>query len=147
MNEKCAAGSGGFLERAAKYLEVPLEKIGLLSLSAERPQPISSVCAVLAESEIINHISDGASVENILRGIHDSLADRALGLLKRVGLDGEITFIGGVALQDGMLAAAREKFGFPVNVPDRPEYTAAYGAAVLGLQRYRKLGAASRAVA
>ncbi len=139
MNEKCAAGSGGFLERAAKYLEVPLEKIGPMSLSAEHPQSISSVCAVLAESEIINHISDGVSVENILRGIHNSLADRALGLLKRVGLDGEVTFIGGVALQEGMVQAAREKFGVPVNVPDDPQYTAALGAAILGLQRFRKL--------
>ena len=97
MNEKCAAGSGGFLERAAKYLEVTLPEIGPLSLAAAKPQAISSVCAVLAESEIINHVSDGATVENILRGIHNSLADRALGLLKRVGLDGDVTFIGGVA--------------------------------------------------
>ncbi len=147
MNEKCAAGSGGFLERAAKYLEVPLEEIGKRSLSAKRSQPISSVCAVLAESEIINHISDGASVEDILRGIHDSLADRALALLKRVGHDGEITFIGGVALQEGMVAAAREKFGVAVNVPDHPQYIAAFGAALLGLQRFKKLGAASHATA
>lgn len=139
MNEKCAAGSGGFLERAAKYLEVTLTDIGPLSLSASRPQPISSVCAVLAESEIINHVSEGVGVENILRGIHNSLGDRALNLLKRVGLDGEVTLIGGVALQEGMVAALREKLGVPVNVPSGPQYTTALGAALLGLQRYRKL--------
>ena len=142
MNEKCAAGSGGFLERAAKYLEVQLTDIGSMSLQAGKPQPISSVCAVLAETEIINHISEGATVENILRGIHNSLADRSLLLLKRVGLDGEVTLIGGVALQDGMIASLREKLGVTVNVPKEPQLTAALGAALLGLQRYTKLATA-----
>jgi predicted CoA-substrate-specific enzyme activase len=141
MNEKCAAGSGGFLERAAKYLEVGLDEIGPLSLGASRPQTISSVCAVLAESEIINHVSEGVSVENILRGIHNSLGDRALSLLKRVGLDGEVTLIGGVALQEGMVAALRDKLGGAVNVPAEPQYTTALGAALLGLQRHRKRSA------
>jgi predicted CoA-substrate-specific enzyme activase len=145
MNEKCAAGSGGFLERAAKYLEVAVADIGPLSLAAAQPQPISSVCAVLAESEIINHVSEGVSVENILRGIHNSLADRALSLLKRVGLDGEITLIGGVALQAGMVAALRDKLGVVVNVPERPQLTTALGAAVLGLQRLQRLGAPAAA--
>jgi predicted CoA-substrate-specific enzyme activase len=145
MNEKCAAGSGGFLERAAKYLEVTVADIGPLSLEARQPQPISSVCAVLAESEIINHVSEGATVENILRGIHDSLADRALSLLKRVGLDGEVTFIGGVAQQAGMVVALREKLGVPVHVPDGPQFTAALGAALLGLQRHKKLSAPAAA--
>ncbi|OGK95305.1 MAG: hypothetical protein A3J45_06510, partial [Candidatus Rokubacteria bacterium RIFCSPHIGHO2_02_FULL_69_13] len=131
MNEKCAAGSGGFLERAAKYLEVTVADVGTLSLEARKPQAISSVCAVLAETEIINHVSEGVAVENILRGIHNSLADRALLLLKRVGLDGEVTLIGGVALQQGMVLALREKLGVPVNVPEEPHLTAALGAAVL----------------
>ncbi len=147
MNEKCAAGSGGFLERAAKYLEVTVADIGSLSLGARKAQPISSVCAVLAESEIINHVSQGVAVEDILRGIHNSLADRAFGMLKRVGLDGEVTFIGGVALQEGMLVAARDKFGVTVNVPEHPEYTTALGAAILGLQRFRKLKAPVQAAA
>jgi predicted CoA-substrate-specific enzyme activase len=143
MNEKCAAGSGGFLERAAKYLEVAVPDIGGLSLHAARPQPISSVCAVLAESEIINHVSEGVGVENILRGIHNSLADRALALLKRVGLDGEVTFIGGVARQEGMIQALRDKLGVSVNVPDEPQFTTALGAALLGLQRFCKRQAAA----
>jgi predicted CoA-substrate-specific enzyme activase len=145
MNEKCAAGSGGFLERAAKYLEVAVPDIGPLSRSAEKPQPISSVCAVLAESEIINHVSEGVTVENILRGIHNSLADRALSLLKRVGLDGPVTFIGGVAQQEGMVVALRAGLGVPVHVPDAPQFTAALGAALLGLQRWRKLAAPAAA--
>jgi predicted CoA-substrate-specific enzyme activase len=138
MNEKCAAGSGGFLERAAKYLEVRVEEIGALSLAATRPQAISSVCAVLAESEIINHVSEGVTVDNILRGIHDSLADRALALLKRVGLDGPVVAIGGVARQAGMVAALSARLGVPVLVPEYPQHATALGAAVLGRGRWLK---------
>jgi predicted CoA-substrate-specific enzyme activase len=145
MNEKCAAGSGGFLERAAKYLEVTVADIGPLSLQAARPQPISSVCAVLAESEIINHVSEGVTVDNILRGIHNSLADRALSLLKRVGLDGAVVFIGGVARQAGMVVALKEKLGVPVHVPDGPEFATALGAAELGLQRFLRVSRAAAA--
>jgi len=134
-NEKCAAGSGGFLERAARYLEVPVADIGALSAGAPSAQPISSVCAVLAETEIINHVSDGATPDRILRGVHESLADRALGLLKRVGYDGGLTLIGGVARQEGMVQAARLKLGAGVNVPDHPHFACALGACLLAFQR------------
>lgn len=134
-NDKCAAGSGMFIARAAKYLEVPLEKVGGLSLRATHPQPISSVCAVLAESEIINHVSAGVSVEDILRGIHESLAERAGGLLKRVGMDGEVTFIGGVARQDGIIRALEDRLGVKVNVPADCDYVCALGAALLAFKR------------
>ena len=89
----------------------------------------------------VTAVPENACVENILRGIHDSLADRALNLLKRVGLDGEVTLIGGVARQAGMVAAVRGKLGVPVNVPAAPQYATALGAAVLGLSRHRKLAA------
>ncbi len=134
-NDKCAAGSGMFIVRAAKYLEISIEDVGRLSLEANNPQPISSVCAVLAESEIINHVSAGASVENILRGIHDSLADRAAGMLKRVGIEGEVTLIGGVALQAGMVKALEGKLSAQVNVPADCDYVCALGAALLGHKR------------
>lgn len=140
-NEKCAAGSGGFLERVCRYLEVNLEEIGQLSLTATDPQPISSVCAVLAESEIINHVSEGKSVADIIRGAHESLAGRALSQLKMVGCDGPIVFIGGVALQDGMVEACRRQFGMDILVPEHPSHVTAFGAAILGLQRYEKRGA------
>ena len=137
-NEKCAAGSGGFLERVCRYLEVRLEDIGRMSLEATDPQPISSVCAVLAESEIINHISEGRSVPDILRGTHESLASRALSQLKMVGYEGSVVFIGGVALQDGMVEACRARFNGEVLVPDDPAHVTSLGAAVLGLQRFQK---------
>jgi predicted CoA-substrate-specific enzyme activase len=164
MNEKCAAGSGGFVERAARYLDVPIAEVGLLSLRAREAQPISSICAVLAESEIINHVSEGRSVEDILRGIHASLADRAKAQLRRVGLAGggpgprggrlpiaeegppaPVAFVGGVALQAGMVEAFRAALGVPVLVTERPDLATALGAAILGWQRVRKARAAAAA--
>ena len=138
-NDKCAAGAGGFAERAARYLEVALDDLGELSLRADSPQVISSVCAVFAESEIINLVTAGQSVENIVRGIHDSLAQRALQLGKRVGLEPEVTFVGGMARQVGMVRALEAAVGGPVNVPALPDFVAAHGAALLALQRHAKL--------
>ena len=115
-NDKCAAGAGSFIERACKYLEVSIDQVGDLSDQATKPQTISSVCAVLAESEIINHVTNGETIENILRGVHNSLASRALALLKRAGLEDEVTFVGGVARQKGMVKALEETIKKKVNV-------------------------------
>jgi predicted CoA-substrate-specific enzyme activase len=153
-NDKCAAGSGSFIQRAAKYLQVGIDEVGELALQSDNAQPISSVCAVLAESEIINHVSAGVRIEDILRGIYDSLADRAALLLKRVearqriggppdpaaersdGLDGgDMLFIGGVATQRGMVKALENRLGIKVAVPLDCEYVCALGAALLGLKR------------
>jgi len=134
-NDKCAAGSGMFIQRAAKYLEVRLEDVGELSLKATHPQPISSVCAVLAESEIINHVSAGISVQDILRGIHESLADRAGALLKRVEMRDQLTLIGGVARQAGIARALEDRLKVKVNIPPDCDFICALGAALLGLKR------------
>ncbi len=140
-NDKCAAGAGGFIERACKYLEVNIDQVGDLSIQANKPQTISSVCAVLAESEIINHVSTGETVENILRGVHNSLASRALALLKRSGMEDEVTFVGGVARQKGMVKALEETLKRKVNVSDEPELVGALGAALLALRRLEKIRA------
>lgn len=134
-NDKCAAGSGSFIVRAAKYLQIELQDVGELALKSTNPQLISSICAVLAESEIINHVSAGVSVEDILRGIYDSLADRAAMLLKRVGSSGDLIFIGGVANHRGMVRALEERLKVKVHVPRHCEYVCALGAALLGLRR------------
>ena len=138
-NDKCAAGAGGFIERAAKYLEVKLEEVGELSIKADKPQTISSVCAVLAESEIINHVSNGQTVENILYGVHQSLASRARALMKRTGLEEEITFVGGVARQKGMVKALGETLEKEINVSEEPDMVGALGAALLALRRLEKI--------
>jgi predicted CoA-substrate-specific enzyme activase len=149
-NDKCAAGSGSFIQRAAKYLQVRIEDVGELALQSENSQSISSVCAVLAESEIINHVSAGVGIEDILRGIYDSLADRAALLLKRVqtrgrAVDtskhegpepaGQTVFIGGVATQRGMVRALEDRLAVKVEVPKECQYVCALGAALLGLAR------------
>jgi len=144
-NDKCAAGSGSFIVRAAKYLQVDMSKVGELALEAGNPQPISSICAVLAESEIINHVSAGVTVEDILGGIYDSLASRAGLLLKRVNLGGELTFIGGVARQRGMVKAVEQRLRVKVTVPEDCEYVCALGAALLGLSRLEKASPAAHA--
>ncbi len=137
-NDKCAAGAGGFVERAARYLETTLEEVGNLSLAAQTPVTISSVCAVLAESEIINHVSQGESTNDILRGVHDSLAERAVLLLKRIGIASEITLVGGMGRQAGMLRALEQALEQPVNVAAEPEIASALGAALLGKRRLEK---------
>ena len=143
-NDKCAAGSGSFIVRAAKYLQVPLEEVGELALHAANPQAISSVCAVLAESEIINQVSAGTSIEDILYGIYESLADRASLLLKRVNMDGELVFIGGVAQQKGMVKALESRLRTRVHVPMHCEDVCALGAGLLGIQRLRAAVGAQR---
>ncbi len=134
-NDKCAAGAGGFVERSAKYLEVTLDQVGSLSQHATAPVAISSVCAVLAESEIINHVSDNRNVEDILRGVHNSLATRALGLMRRIGVEAELTMVGGMALQAGMVEEVERVFKMKPNVPQSPSLVTAMGAARLGLNR------------
>ena len=93
------------------------------------------MCAVFAESEIINLVTAGTSVENIIRGIHDSLAERAVQLLKRVGMEQEVTFVGGMARQKGQIQALEQLVGAPLNVSPDPDLVAALGAALLGQQR------------
>lgn len=140
-NDKCAAGAGGFVERAARYLETSLDAVGELSMRGETPVTISSVCAVLAESEIINHVSQGESAENILRGVHDSLAERAILLLKRVGVEPEVTLAGGMGRQAGMVRALEQVLALPLNVAAEPEMANALGAALLAKRRLEKLAA------
>lgn len=139
-NDKCAAGAGGFAERAARYLEVKLEDLGELSLHADGAEAFTSVCAVFAESEIINLVTAGTSIENIVRGIHNSLSEKAFQLLKRVGLEPEFTFVGGMARQAGQVRSLEEALGVPVNVSPDPDLVAALGAAILGRQRHEGRG-------
>ena len=142
MNDRCAAGAGRFLERIARALEVPLEDLGPLSLRSSDPQAISSICAVLAESEVINLVTSGKATEDILMGAHLSIAERALALLRQVGVDGEVTLTGGVVLNPGMLKALEQRLGRTVNASPDSVYAGAIGAALLGFVRLRKRGEA-----
>lgn len=138
MNDRCASGAGRFLERIARGLEVELEEIGDLSLRASDPRPISSVCAVLAESEVINQVTEGRSVEDILAGSHGSIADRIVTLLRQVGIESEVTLTGGVSRNAGMVRALEDRVGFSLNVSPDAEIAGALGAALFGARRWMR---------
>jgi predicted CoA-substrate-specific enzyme activase len=138
MNDKCAAGAGRFLERVSTTLEVPLEQLGARALTAREPQPISSVCAVLAESEVINLVSQELPVEEILLGIHHSIADRIMTIVCQTGLEAEITLTGGMVHNGAMVRVLEDRMRHRLNVCPDGEYAGALGAALLGRRRLDK---------
>lgn len=141
LNDKCAAGTGAFLEKSAYYMGYSIEEIGPLIATSKDQVPISSVCAVFAESEVINHVSTGCTPADIMHGAVASLVDRAVQLMKRVQLEPEFTLVGGIMRFETMPRVVREKLGREVNVPpgEMAQFTAALGAAILAQSRLLKL--------
>ena len=131
MNDKCAAGTGRFLEVMAHALEVELDNFGPLSLQSKKPSQISSICTVFAESEVVSLISRGESRENIIAGIHDSVASRVSALAKRVGVAAPLMMTGGVAKNIGVVTALQRKLAIEVEVSENAQINGALGAAVL----------------
>jgi predicted CoA-substrate-specific enzyme activase len=131
MNDKCAAGTGRFLEVMAKALEVDIDNFGSFSIKAEHPSKISSLCTVFAESEVISLISKGEKRENIIAGIHESIAARVVAMASRTGLKAPIMMTGGVAKNIGVAKALEKKLGQPVEVSPQSQVTGAIGAALL----------------
>jgi benzoyl-CoA reductase subunit D len=148
MTSQCASGSGQFLENIARYLGIAQDEIGALSKKADNPEVVSSICAVLAETDVINMVSRGITAPNILKGIHLSMAGRLSKLLKSIGAtDGVIMVTGGLALDDGLIAAIKEDIGnikdMKSEVHSHPDsiYAGAIGAALWGAFRHEKLAA------
>jgi benzoyl-CoA reductase subunit D len=144
MTSQCASGSGQFLENICRYLGVTLEEIGPLSRRADDPERCSSVCAVLAETDVINMVSRGVSIPNILRGIHDSMAGRYVRLLTAAGARGVVLVTGGLAADEGLLQAMRDAagekdVGLDIRRHDDSVLAGALGAALWGAFRARKL--------
>jgi (R)-2-hydroxyacyl-CoA dehydratese activating ATPase len=139
MNEKCAAGAGRFVERCSKYLQIPLEEMGPKALASLHPKLISSVCAVLAETEIINNVGEGVPLPDILMGVFLSLSQRAYSLMRYVGIQPEVTLVGGLVRDVGMVKAMRDTVGMEINVTPDAYYAAALGSAILGHSRLLKL--------
>jgi predicted CoA-substrate-specific enzyme activase len=133
MNDKCAAGTGRFLGAAASALDIPLPDLGPTALRGERPVKISTTCTVFAESEVLSWLGKGKKIEDILLGVHQSIATRSVGLLRRVGIEPEVTFTGGVARNRAMIEALQDKLGAAVNVSDESHYMGALGAALFAL--------------
>jgi len=135
MNDKCAAGTGRFLANAADVLGLTLDAIGPLSLHGTHPVRLSTVCTVFVESDIMAYLAQGKRVEDILAGVHSAIAARTVSLVRRVGLEPEITFTGGVSRNIGMVRALEEKLGGAVNVSAEAHYMGALGAALFALER------------
>jgi len=131
MNDKCAAGTGRFLEVMARALEVDLEAFGELSLAAERPAAISSLCTVFAESEVISLIAKGATRADIVAGIHASIAARIIAMAKRIGIRPPVMMTGGVAKNIGVVRALEEKLEAPLIISANAQATGAIGAALI----------------
>jgi len=147
MTSQCASGSGQFLENIARYLGIAQDEIGALSRKADDPETVSSICAVLAETDVINMVSRGISASNILKGIHLSMAGRLTKLLKSIGAtDCVVMVTGGLALDAGMMAALEEDIAntkMKTIVRSHPDsiYAGAIGAALWGAYRHDKLAA------
>ena len=144
MTSQCASGTGQFLENVARYLGIALEDVGPLSLEASTPEVVSSICAVLAETDVINMVSRGIKPADILKGIHLSMAGRYVKLLRTMGVTTDVALTGGLAADVGLAAAFSEKAredGLEMRILTHPHsaHAGAIGAALWGAYRHRVL--------
>ncbi len=137
MNDKCAAGTGRFLQAASFALEIPLDELGGIALAARKPVKISTTCTVFAESEVLAWAAKGKKVEDILMGVHRSIAARSVALLTRVGVEPAVTFTGGVARNQAMVSELNAMLGLELRVTGESHYMGALGAALFALDRVR----------
>jgi len=135
MNDKCAGGTGRFLEMIAEVLEIPLEKIGDLSIKSATTVPFNTICAVFAKSEAIAYLKKGMVKSDILAGLHEAIATRSLNLLKRVSIQKDFSITGGIAKNSGMVAKLREKVGLEPLLCEDPQLIGALGAALFAQER------------
>lgn len=138
MNDKCAAGTGRFLATAAEALGMGLDDIGETSLQAKNPVRLTTVCTVFVESDIMSYLAQGKKTEDILGGVHSAIAARTISLIRRVGIEPEVTFTGGVSRNLGMVRALEEKLGMKLNVSPDSHFVGALGASIFALERASK---------
>lgn len=137
MNDKCAAGTGRFLGAASMALDIPLDELGATALKSEKPVKISTTCTVFAESEVLSWLGKGKKIEDILLGVHKSISSRSISLLRRVGLNQQITFTGGVAKNVGMVEVLNENIGKELNVSNESHFMGALGAALFAMDHIK----------
>jgi benzoyl-CoA reductase subunit D len=139
VNERCAAGAGAFIEAMARALEVKLEEMGPLSLKAERASPINATCVIFGESDVVTLIHRQESKPEIARAIFDAMADRVSSMVHRLGVNPDVVLLGGVAKDVGFIASLKSKLGVDVLIPEYPEYAGALGAALVAVNRVKKV--------
>lgn len=137
MNDKCAAGTGRFLDVMARVLETDVSKLGEISDKSENKVSISSTCTVFAESEVISHLSANAKKEDIIAGIHTSVARRVAALAMRMGIQQQVVMVGGVARNSGVVNAMKEELGCDIKVPELAQLTGALGAAIYAFEEIK----------
>jgi len=140
MNDKCAAGTGRFLEIMAQLIRIPLSEIGPLSLEATEDIKISSMCAVFAKSEAARHLRQGVSKANILGGLHVAIAERVYMLIKRVGINPDFVISGGIAKNIGVVRRVEKKVGLPAYISWEPQIIGAVGAALFAREKTEETG-------
>jgi predicted CoA-substrate-specific enzyme activase len=138
MNDKCAAGSGRFIEVIADTLGVPLDKVGDLSLQSKNPAKISNICTIYAQQEVAASLAEGVPVPDLLAGVHRSLADRIIRMVNRLKVEDAVIVTGGGAKNRGLLKVLSEQLGHEILVPEEPLITGALGAALLGKETVEK---------
>lgn len=138
MNDKCAAGTGRFLDVMANVLQTKVQELGYLSSQAQNVATISSVCTVFAESEVISHLSKGVTAADIVAGIHRSIAQRVGSLAFKVGVENEVVMTGGVAQNSGVVQAMEEIIKVNIGIADDPQFTGALGAAIYAFDEGEK---------
>jgi (R)-2-hydroxyacyl-CoA dehydratese activating ATPase len=144
MNDKCAAGTGRFLEVIADALGVPLKDLGERSLAAQNPIAVSNTCTVFAEHEITSQLAGGAPVNDLIAGIHEAVAIRIYSMVKKLKVEQDVAVTGGGAKNIGLVKALEGKFGFPLLVPPEPLITGALGAALMGKEIYENAAAGGK---
>jgi predicted CoA-substrate-specific enzyme activase len=139
-HDKCASGSGIFLQQMTKLMQIPFEEMTELSLRAKSRADISSTCAVFAESEVISHVHREPPTPKgeIVAGIYFSIVSRIISLCKRIGIEKDVAAVGGVALNRGLVKILEEELGFSILVPDTPQLVAALGAAIIAKENMEK---------
>lgn len=135
VNERCAAGAGTFVEAMARALEVSLEEMGPLAMKSKKAVPMNAQCTVFAESEVVTLIHSGVSKEDISRAIHDAIAERIVSMSRRLGIVEEVTLAGGLANDIAYVDAMKRLLKLDVNVPEKPEFVGALGAAIIAAEQ------------
>jgi predicted CoA-substrate-specific enzyme activase len=138
MNDKCAAGTGRFLEVMAQALGVNLESMGELSSQSQNPTLISSFCTVFAESEVVSLVAEGRKKVDIIRGLHEAVGERTITLLNKIKVIEPLTMTGGVAKNKGVVDAIQKRLRLRLNIPEEPQITGALGAGLIALKSFQK---------
>jgi predicted CoA-substrate-specific enzyme activase len=138
MNDKCAAGTGRFLEAMSRILGKPIDELGKLHFKSSTPVKISSTCTVFAESEVISQISQGARIEDVIAGLHEAIAERICNMSSRIGLEEDVAFTGGVAKNKGFVDSLSKKIKLTPILPEEPQMICAYGAALAAIKRHQE---------